>query len=298
MIYSHTCAQCDKNFITVDKIRKFCSKSCSASYNNKRKIVSEETKEKIKNTLRKTSNYAPYIKIEYKNCLMCNKFFCSQKNGRKVCSKLCQNKQCSVIQTGTTRKSTSYRGKPTKSFISSQFDYIKPESKRKKRLKIEKNCLICETIFNTKTGKSERKTCSKDCHYNLLAGKIGHTTHPEHICKDGKSVILGSSWEKIIAVFLDMNDIEWIRPLGLSYIDQTGKERKYFSDFYLPQYDIYIDPKNPMKIKNDEYKLSYFKDKINLYYGNPKYIKNKLVGILGIEPRPPGNPPAPLRSAL
>lgn len=296
MTYTHICIQCNNTFVSGDKVRKYCSKSCSAKYNNKNKVVTEETRLKLKNTI--LGKHFPHTKIEYKTCLMCNKLFTSKKSGRKLCSKLCQNKQCSIASIGTKRTAITYRGKPTKSFLTSQPGYTKPESKKKKRIEIKKNCLICDIVFTTKTGSAERKTCSKDCHYHLLSGKIGHTTHPEHICKDGKTIKLGSSWEKKIAVFLDDNNIEWIRPSSLEYTDLNGKSRKYFPDFYLTEYDIYLDPKNPMKIKNDEYKLSCFIDKIKLYYGNPKYIKDKLVGILGLEPRPPGNLPAPLRSAL
>jgi hypothetical protein len=294
------CLNCSSTFKGTGD-RKFCSRSCSASYNNKGKKRTRDEVCKIRESLGKTlSQKEIFAKtaVFFRTCIQCSKSFWTRKSDGKVCSKECQNLNCAKIFSNRTRKSTTYRGKPTKTFLASQPGYVKPESKRKRRLQTEKPCLICDTVFVTKAGKSERKTCSKDCHYHLLSGKIGHTTHPEHICKDGKTIILGSSWEKQIAVFLDEQDIEWTRPTSLEYVDENGKSRKYFPDFYLPEHNIYLDPKNSMKIKADQHKLNYFQDKIVLYYGKVSHIKQKLVGTLGLEPRPPGNPPAPLRSGV
>lgn len=294
------CLQCSSSFIgTIE--RKFCSKSCSTSYRNKGKSRTEAEKNKVRLTIRKKLEQKEIFSktnVESKFCIECQRLFWTKRNGRKYCDKKCQNIALSKTCTGKKRESKIYGGKPTKTFLAAQYGYIKPESKKKRRIKIEKSCLICESIFTTKTGKGERKTCSNDCHYHLLSGKTGHTTHPEHNCMDGKTIILGSSWEKTIAIFLDEKNIIWTRPKSLDYIDISGKQRKYFPDFYLPEYNIYLDPKNPMKIKKDQYKLDYFKDKICLYYGSVKNIKKKVVEVLGLEPRPPGNLPAPLRSAL
>ena len=41
--------------------------------------------------------------------------------------------------------------------------------------------------------------------------------------------------------------VEWIRPeTPLRYFGNDGKQHNYFPDFYLPKYDVYLDPKNPM----------------------------------------------------
>lgn len=62
-------------------------------------------------------------------------------------------------------------------------------------------------------------------------------------------VMLDSSWEVRLARKLDVDNIQWIRPKPLKYIDKHGLERNYFSDFYLPEYNLYIDPKNPQAFK-------------------------------------------------
>lgn len=291
------CQNCSKEF-EGNSDRKFCSKSCSASHSNKNR--KDNTKKNlnisagvIKNNQQK--GIYPHTAVWNKTCVQCSKLFYTKRSEGIVCSKICQNKKCSADRTGKLKPILTYRGKPTKSSLL-EMGLIEPKIRERKskpkpirtpkpcRITIEKSCLVCEAIFTTKTGKGERKTCSRDCQYHLLSGKIGHTTHPEHVCKDGKKIVLGSSWEKQIAVFLDENNIEWIRPKSLDYVDESGKSRKYFPDFYLPDYDIYLDPKNPMKIKVDQHKLDYFKDKIVLYYGSVKSIKEKLVDAAGYAP--------------
>lgn len=64
--------------------------------------------------------------------------------------------------------------------------------------------------------------------------------------KNGEQVLLDSSWEEALAKRLDELDIEWERPKEpLIWIDSLGRKRKYFPDFYLPQFKKYLDPKNP-----------------------------------------------------
>lgn len=268
------CLHCNQEF-NGSKERKFCSSSCSATNRNTGLKRTQEEKEKVRKSFKNTLNSYPKTRVFFKTCVYCSKNFWTKKSEGKLCSKKCQNNWVSIISTGLKNPKKTYRGKPVK---------IQCKIETKKEKIINKNCIVCSAIFIAKNNSKSRKTCSKECHYQLLSGKIGHTTHPEHLCKDGTKLILGSSWEKKIAVFLDENNIKWIRPKALDYIDETGKIRKYFPDFYLPNLDIYLDPKNPMKIKNDQYKLDYFKDKIILYYGTISNIKEKLVGASGNAP--------------
>lgn len=65
-----------------------------------------------------------------------------------------------------------------------------------------------------------------------------------YIKRDGTEVLLDSSWEESLANRLDIMEIEWDRPDPIIYTDKEGKDRNYFPDFYLPKYDLYLDPKN------------------------------------------------------
>lgn len=68
-------------------------------------------------------------------------------------------------------------------------------------------------------------------------------------------VRLESSYELKVAKKLDMNNINWIRPKRIRWVDSENKIRYYTPDFYLPNYDVYLDPKNDYLIKIDEDKI-------------------------------------------
>ena len=61
------CLFCGKEIIGGDSSKKFCNSSCAAKYNNKGRVVSKETREKLSNVLKKT-----YTEEE-KNKLLCRK---------------------------------------------------------------------------------------------------------------------------------------------------------------------------------------------------------------------------------
>lgn len=70
-----------------------------------------------------------------------------------------------------------------------------------------------------------------------------------------RGVKLDSSWELALAKRLDELEIEWIRPRPIRWIDKDGVGHNYFGDFYLPEHDLYLDPKNPHAIKVQKEKL-------------------------------------------
>ena len=78
----------------------------------------------------------------------------------------------------------------------------------------------------------------------------------DYIRKDGSIVKLDSSWEEALAKRLDYLGIDWIRPEPIEY-ELENIIHNYFPDFYLPRYDIFLDPKN-------KYALKVQKDKIDV----------------------------------
>ena len=87
--YNYFCKNCGKQ---IKKNQKFCSRSCSASYTNKGKIMKQETKDKIRETL--TGKKQPFerdlsgrrlYEVVCKNCKIVfktirkNKRYCSPK---------------------------------------------------------------------------------------------------------------------------------------------------------------------------------------------------------------------------
>jgi len=70
-----------------------------------------------------------------------------------------------------------------------------------------------------------------------------------------KGVMLDSSWELELAKRLDELNIKWIRPEPIPWTDKDGITHNYFGDFYLTDYGLYLDPKNPYAVKEQRKKL-------------------------------------------
>ena len=63
--------------------------------------------------------------------------------------------------------------------------------------------------------------------------------------KDGSVVMMDSTWETVMAMRLDELNVKWERDenMKLEYRSKTGRKRNYIPDFYLPDYDVYIEVK-------------------------------------------------------
>ena len=70
-----------------------------------------------------------------------------------------------------------------------------------------------------------------------------------------KGILLDSSWELELAKRLDELEIKWVRPDPIHWVDKEGVTHNYFPDFYLEDYDLFLDPKNPQAIKVQKKKL-------------------------------------------
>lgn len=70
-----------------------------------------------------------------------------------------------------------------------------------------------------------------------------------------KGILLDSSWELALAKRLDELNIKWCRPDPIPWLDEEGITHNYFPDFYLPEHNRYLDPKNKHAIKVQEKKL-------------------------------------------
>lgn len=67
----------------------------------------------------------------------------------------------------------------------------------------------------------------------------------------GNQTTLQSTYELDCSKLLEELSIRWIRPKALKY-----DGRNYFADFYLPDHDVWLDPKNDHKAKLDSEKIN------------------------------------------
>jgi hypothetical protein len=85
----------------------------------------------------------------------------------------------------------------------------------------------------------------------------GHTSKKQiyYKTKNGDVIFLQSSYEIKVATDLDDNNIKWIRPKFFLWIDEHNVTHRYYPDFYLIDYDVYLDPKNFYLQKKDKLKI-------------------------------------------
>ena len=151
-------------------------------------------------------------------------------------------------------------------------------------------CVICGNMFQKITDNWEyknnpRKTCSKKCYtehnkqWTRNNPNCGGETGYRHY--KYKNIWMDSNWEVEIAKLLDFKNIKWERDRKKHmfwWTDKDGNKRRYYPDFYLPEYDVYLDPKNKYKMLLDKEKMeSVLKEnKIKLSWGLLENVKKDI----------------------
>lgn len=90
---------------------------------------------------------------------------------------------------------------------------------------------------------------------NAIKRRLGGNAPSRHIKYKDKT--LHSSYELIVAKSLDEHKIKWDTCKRFKYIDPNGKQRTYTPDFYLLDFNVYLDPKNDFLLNNDNPRLGF-----------------------------------------
>lgn len=89
----------------------------------------------------------------------------------------------------------------------------------------------------------------------------GYRPHPNKGTRYN-GIWFDSKWELMVAKSLDENSIKWTRPKnGFVWND---KGNKYYPDFHLTDYDIFLDPKNEYLRKKDSTKIAEAQKRNNI----------------------------------
>jgi hypothetical protein len=120
---------------------------------------------------------------------------------------------------------------------------------------------ISEKASKALKGRPGRKLSMQERENMQIRAKLyfgGHTSKQrvKYVKKDGTIVSLHSSYEKAVAESLDTNNVLWTRPSSLKWIDEKGVSHRYYPDFFLNEFNIYLDPKNDFLIEKDQDKIS------------------------------------------
>lgn len=101
-----------------------------------------------------------------------------------------------------------------------------------------------------------------------------------------KDIWFDSSWEVDLAKWMDERGIQWERSRKnmFFWVDENKNNRRYYPDFYLADFNIYLDPKNKFLQKKDAFKLEKVRllNNINLISGDLDFIKEQLDGLINI----------------
>lgn len=110
-----------------------------------------------------------------------------------------------------------------------------------------------------KWSKEERSAAAKAQGFGGYRENAGRSKKFKVLDSFGKEVTLQSTYELRCSEILNLLSIKWIRPKALKY-----DGRNYFADFYLPDYDVWLDPKNSHKAKVDEEKINKVREQNNI----------------------------------
>jgi hypothetical protein len=97
---------------------------------------------------------------------------------------------------------------------------------------------------------------------SAIRNELGGKRNSKRFLYNG--IHLDSSYEVRYAKILDKSGIKWIRPTKVIWSDANGKPHRYYPDFFLPDYNVYIDTKNKYLIERDRYKIEKVSEQNNI----------------------------------
>lgn len=177
-------------------------------------------------------------------CLLCNRLI-SLSNRTK------HEKSCSKPKSKPLSKEELYSLRVEA--VKKARSYITAESKLKAGQSIVKRHLegVYLAHHESMRGKPGRKHSEQSrLKISKSARASGHRRLKRNTYKY-YGVLLDSSWELKLAIWLDEQSIAWIRPAPLRY----DNNRCYFPDFYLPEFNLFLDTKNDYLIRVDSKKI-------------------------------------------
>ena len=183
-----------------------------------------------------------YVKIVMKHSL---RDATIQKDGYKYCGIKCSSES----QKGRTKISAICEG------CGNPFKYNVMGDRFRKYCKISCKplntldwvCQYCGDDFTRPiAGDKTYKFCGESC--SNLGKDSSIATRSQYKDTD---IWFDSSWEEVFALRCDDLGIKWIRDrkLNLQWFDSDGKARIYTPDFWLPDYQVYIEIKSEYTIR-------------------------------------------------
>lgn len=170
------------------------------------------------------------------------------------------NPKRTEYKNGTLAAITAMNKSKNKSGRTNQFQVARIEGRPVPKGNIG-NTIWLGRSHSEKTKSTMRESALKSKHRRLVRSMR------DYIKLDGSVVKLDSSWEERLAKRLDFLGVDWIRPEPLEWVDKFGRTHNYFADFYLPNYNVYLDPKNKIAFSSQIEKIIALKQQFdNIFF--------------------------------
>jgi hypothetical protein len=161
------------------------------------------------------------------------------------CSRKCSNSR-TFSEESRKKKSLANKGR------TSWRKGLKGKIGGKVRLpRITVECLHCQTEFTVRVNEN-RKYCSNDCWKKCSGGFRSNSTRKHRSLYQG--FWMDSGAEEQFARLLDSHNIVWSKntTVFFPYTDYEGKTRKYYPDFFLPEYGMWVEIKGKFYAKDTD----------------------------------------------
>lgn len=213
------------------KIQKTICKVCGRE-------ISNTNLQKHLNAHNKVNPYKYKLNHEGLECQFCGKV-CKNRNSLCNHERLC--KENPDRQLTNYEKFGPIKGFNDKGRVSNRKGLTKENDES-----IRQMCKTRQTHFEqglfTYSGHPHSQETKDKLRQIAIERNFGGTNRRKTFDYDG--ITLESSYELLVAQELDKNNIRWNRPQRFYYVDPYGNKHHYTPDFYLPEYDVYLDPKN------------------------------------------------------
>lgn len=183
-------------------------------------------------------------------CQFCKTELTSKRN--KFCNLSCSAQHNNRLRVGTRS-------------VESRLKTSKAVKGARKPLSQSMDCLWCKNNFlaTREIGRGFKPFCSVKCSSTSRAEKCkaialargfgGYNSKKTEY----QGVMFDSTWEVRIAKDLDANHVAWKRPEKM----KLSSGQHYTPDFYLPSYDVYLDPKayvHPHRVEDTSNRIALF----------------------------------------
>lgn len=271
--------------------KKYIELTCSATgetFLKEKKEYNRQIKEGVTRFFKNRYVANAFLRSEHKvknelkkECPLCHQMFESTRNKRS--NQYCSRK-CASVHRQILLRADPFRAQQRGAKISQKVKCARQEGKYRPPMSPEtRRCVTCNAPYSV-LPYIPKQTCSDKCFRELL--RKNSSANPncggENYSRKTwyKGVSMDSSWEVKVAEWLDAHDIRWVRDrkMCLIWIDEKGNPRRYHPDFFLPDWGVYVEPKNQHLIEKDRFKIEQVVKihKIRLIWGLLPHVLEEL----------------------